>query len=93
MCGIFAYIGKIPDNIDKYFKISQYRGPDKSNTVIMSLYIDKIYLGFHRLSINDLSDNALQPMSYINDPNCFLSSFKESNSLVATIQQYSNRIM
>ena len=76
MCGIFAYIGlgELPDNIDEYFKRIQYRGPDKSNTVTIKYpkCMNRIFLGFHRLSINDLSDNGLQPMSYIHDPNCYL---------------------
>jgi len=62
MCGIFSYIGTLPNNVERYLNTIQYRGPDKTNYKLH----DDLYLGFHRLSINDLSDNGLQPMTHKN---------------------------
>lgn len=69
MCGIFSYISKNENELvlnDKYIynnflKINN-RGPD--NTQYLS--INNISLGFHRLSINDLSDAGNQPMKLNN---------------------------
>ena len=66
MCGIFAFISirnkKISDWRDLLIhncnKI-KHRGPD--NTQYRS-YDDKIFMGFHRLSINDISENGNQPL-------------------------------
>lgn len=68
MCGIFAYLtnGKFTDFTKDYLKImkesaqnNRKRGPDNTT----DLYINnKIYMMFHRLSINDLSNNGNQPM-------------------------------
>ena len=66
MCGIFAYIGKIPSNVHELYNLIQYRGPDKSKIVEKELAT----LVFHRLCIMDLTDNGLQPMIYMNDPDC-----------------------
>jgi len=62
MCGIFSYLGNVPSNVEKYLNTIQCRGPDKTNYESYN----NVYLGFHRLSINDLSDNGLQPMNYNN---------------------------
>tara|TARA_B100001248_G_C27398168_1_gene467388 strand:- start:2913 stop:4580 length:1668 start_codon:yes stop_codon:yes gene_type:complete len=73
MCGIFAYIGQnIPNNIDDFLNSIKYRGPDKTKIFISNDHFYNMYLGFHRLSINDLSNNGLQPMSYVYDASCKL---------------------
>ena len=60
MCGIFFYLGNfdnvelIKDNFDKI----KHRGPDNS---IYKIINDKIFIGFHRLSINGLDESSNQP--------------------------------
>ena len=59
MCGIFSYIGNKyskEDLLNNFNKIKE-RGPDDSRLI----KIDNVVLGFHRLSINDLSDDGMQP--------------------------------
>ncbi len=59
MCGIFSYIGNKyskEDLLDNFNKIKA-RGPDSSRLI----HINNIILGFHRLAINDLSDDGMQP--------------------------------
>jgi asparagine synthase (glutamine-hydrolysing) len=61
MCGIVGFIGKNADSKGKLIqgmldKIN-HRGPNSSKIVI---YDDCIF-GFNRLSINDLSENGMQP--------------------------------
>tara|TARA_B100000073_G_scaffold348457_1_gene367423 strand:- start:5886 stop:7499 length:1614 start_codon:yes stop_codon:yes gene_type:complete len=73
MCGIFALLNNtmiVPQEvIKKAFNNLKNRGPDKSS--INTLKVDyknshpTITLGFHRLSINDLSDSGMQP--FINE--------------------------
>lgn len=65
MCGIFCYVAKEPNFFKvKYKKIYDNfeeirpRGPDSS----MDIIIQNIFMGFHRLRVNDLSENADQPM-------------------------------
>jgi len=67
MCGIFAFISilknkKISDLHDLLVyncnKI-KHRGPDNSQ---YKTFDDKIFMGFHRLSINDISENGNQPL-------------------------------
>ena len=63
MCGIFSYIGNKyskEDLLDNFNRIVN-RGPDSSNIIT----VNDITLGFHRLAINDLSDDGMQP--FIND--------------------------
>jgi asparagine synthase (glutamine-hydrolysing) len=70
MCGIFAYLGsnyKIGDLISYFMKI-QKRGPDSS---IMRQINKELILGFHRLSIVDLSHTGEQPL-YSKDDNIVL---------------------
>jgi asparagine synthase (glutamine-hydrolysing) len=70
MCGIFSYISKylLTENvinthgIYSNFKKIKDRGP--TNT--QHLLLNNIYLGFHRLAINDLSDKGNQPMKLNN---------------------------
>lgn len=61
MCGI---LGTIPASDEEIFKKAlnkiYHRGPDRGFIKHMS---NNISLGFRRLSIIDLSDNAMQPMS------------------------------
>lgn len=59
MCGIFGLVCKTDESIDiKDLVNKNHRGPD--NTQIYN-NIDGIHLEFHRLSINDLSENGNQP--------------------------------
>lgn len=68
MCGIFFYQGKkytYSDIINNFFKIRN-RGPDSS--VLQQIDTDKIF-GFHRLSINDISNYGSQPLNHPEDNN------------------------
>ena len=59
MCGIFFYMGnkyKFENLLIDFNKIVS-RGPDQSKIIDMD---DKVF-GFHRLAINDLSENGMQP--------------------------------
>lgn len=69
MCGIFFYLSYNDDEhrIDQEtcnnnFNKTEHRGPDKS---VMKYSSDseeyQYYMGFHRLSINDLTENGNQP--------------------------------
>ena len=59
MCGIFLYSGSKPnEEIMKHFMSMQHRGPDNTHIYIQN----KLWLGFHRLMINDLTDDGDQPM-------------------------------
>ena len=69
MCGIFAYLskGNITEYDEKFINLIQdsanniqYRGPDNTCRLFVN---NRIYMIFHRLSINDLSDNGNQPMN------------------------------
>jgi len=63
MCGIWALIKSHPELTDviiKSFNKVQNRGPDKTNFNVLN---NLIYC-FHRLAINDLSDNGDQPFNY-----------------------------
>ena len=68
MCGIFAYLIK-NENILNYnliydnFMNLRNRGPDTFSFI----YNKKYFLGFHRLSIMDLSNNGNQPFEFYND--------------------------
>ena len=75
MCGIFAYLinGKFTDLSKDYLEImkdsaqnNKKRGPDNTIDLLIN---NKIYMMFHRLCINDLSNNGNQPM-VLN--NCYL---------------------
>ena len=64
MCGFAVYTGN--DKMDKLkfaheFKKIQYRGPDNS---ITRDFDDNGWMGFHRLSIMDVSANGNQPLVY-----------------------------
>ena len=63
MCGITGFFN-IPflenkADLDSLSEIISYRGPDDINQI----NINNLYLIFSRLSIIDLSNNAMQPMT------------------------------
>lgn len=60
MCGIWFYLGEEADKAKLFhsFWNIQARGPDTSQVIVES----NVFIGFHRLSINDLTDNGSQPM-------------------------------
>ena len=64
MCGIFALIFKGKFDVDKKskyeeaFNMISHRGPDFS---LLTMINGNVMLGFHRLSINDVSENGNQP--------------------------------
>ena len=60
MCGIFAYIGKdhSTELIKTQFTLGKSRGPESSVFITPD---EGVYLGFHRLAINGLSDESNQP--------------------------------
>ena len=63
MCGFSGYFSINKKN--KFINISQYhslkhRGPDASSIIEVR---HNMWLGFHRLSINDLSDKGMQPFN------------------------------
>lgn len=69
MCGILGYYG---NNVNGFIeedrlKLIEHRGPDNKDCVEGSNY----YLGHTRLSIQDVSDSANQPM-FCNDSSCVL---------------------
>lgn len=61
MCGIFAYFQKgflSPEKVQElqeYFSTIQHRGPDNTNTTIVSTNGYSAFIGFHRLAIIDPS--------------------------------------
>ena len=61
MCGIFLYVGESfeQDEFRKSFDKIKMRGPDNSSLFQIS---EQVLLGFHRLNINDLSTNGMQPL-------------------------------
>lgn len=69
MCGIFAFISLLKKkNISEIYDFLvencnkiKHRGPDNSK---YEVYDDKLFMGFHRLSINDVSENGNQPLVY-----------------------------
>lgn len=67
MCGIFAALSNTSIDISlllPYIESIRHRGPDHTNVVS---YSPNICLGFHRLSINDLSELGNQPLYYRDD--------------------------
>ena len=69
MCGIWLYLQKNPcDNKDYLFKIAdslKKRGPDMQRSLTYNFKNYTMYMNFYRLAINDLSENGMQPFSYI----------------------------
>ena len=74
MCGIFAYISDSSINKSKLKKLRKYgnrishRGPDNTKEKLL----DNIYLQFHRLMINDISDRGNQPIAHPEDEGLIL---------------------
>ena len=73
MCGIWGYISKIKNNIDrvklyKAFMNIKHRGPDKSTFTEINAFVD-LFLGFHRLAIMDVSSKGDQPFVSENKTN------------------------
>lgn len=74
MCGIYAIIRSTeptPSEVDTHhraMKTMKHRGPDASRFMWMSSPhgTTSVGLGFHRLAINDLSSQGMQPMVYEN---------------------------
>lgn len=66
MCGIFAYLGSYYDidTLKRNFDNIQNRGPDNS---IIQIVNHQIFFGFHRLSINDVSEKGNQPLYHPNN--------------------------
>ena len=66
MCGIFFYKNgeKISPELEEillnYLNRIQHRGPDDTSCVI----VDDMFIGFHRLAINGLTDKGNQPFEY-----------------------------
>ena len=64
MCGIAALFGQLPEReararIEKMTHVVSHRGPDGMGAIVLS----GAALGHRRLSIIDLSDDAIQPMT------------------------------
>lgn len=91
MCGIFSYIARL--GIDdalmlqlvKNLNYSKSRGPDNSQYGLES---KKIFLGFHRLCINDFSDKGNQPIIHPDDFNLRLICNGEIYNHRALIDKY-----
>lgn len=66
MCGFIVSTGSLPSTFHRNFVLDSIknRGPDMRREFYLEE--DKIWFGFQRLSINDLSDNGMQPMHYKN---------------------------
>jgi asparagine synthase (glutamine-hydrolysing) len=65
MCGIFSLLldnktKLTKDEVKEYFNRIHGRGPEDSKFLNFENYY-KLYLGFHRLRINDISDEGNQP--------------------------------
>jgi asparagine synthase (glutamine-hydrolysing) len=58
MCGIWSKLSKISSNDSNLSKFLSKRGPDMTKEFID----ENIHMVFHRLSINDFSQEACQPM-------------------------------
>ena len=67
MCGIFFYkiSGEFDESvllkIKRNFYKTKHRGPDNSQIIIVG---NNTFIGFHRLSINDLSESGNQPFVF-----------------------------
>lgn len=74
MCGInFYYTNVDEDVMVNNHILNKHRGPDNSQYKIFDLDNDyKVFLGFHRLSINDLSEKGNQPLNLRNHSNLYL---------------------
>ena len=70
MCGIIGFIdhsqGTTLETLNKMRDVIDYRGPDSFGSEFLEISNYTIGLGHRRLSIQDLSAHAIQPMSYDN---------------------------
>lgn len=65
MCGIFSLM-RNDYNLQKVQKCCnkiQHRGPDRTSCMELPFLENKLFLGFHRLSINGLDEISNQPLS------------------------------
>jgi asparagine synthase (glutamine-hydrolysing) len=62
MCGIWFSLGLAPDKA--YLDVVAHRGPDGEGWRVFDSSVGPVAMGHRRLSIIDLSDAGLQPMSY-----------------------------
>jgi len=75
MCGIFAYLSNSTISEELQQKLikegfkSKHRGPDNTN---YRLERENIFLMFHRLRVNDLTDKGDQPFTHPEDYNIIL---------------------
>ena len=73
MCGInFHFSNKEEEVLVNNHILNKHRGPDNSQYKILDYEDNKVFLGFHRLSINDLSPKGNQPLIHPNYPNLYL---------------------
>jgi len=82
MCGILACFGN--QRVEEYkhaFPSLQHRGPDNTSSCV----VDNVFMGFHRLGINDLSEEGNQPM-YLNGVHMICNG--EIYNFKALIEQY-----
>lgn len=69
MCGIYAYITKNNLNVEEILNNAlkiKHRGPDNTTEHILQMGEYNIYLMFHRLAINGLTETGNQPMKINN---------------------------
>ena len=69
MCGIYAYITKNNLNVEEILNNAlkiKHRGPDNTTEHILQMGEYNIYLMFHRLVINGLTETGNQPMKINN---------------------------
>jgi len=96
MCGIFLYVSYHSNRIysklieDKFEKI-KHRGPDTSSFRCLKGDDYDIYIGFHRLKINDLSNLGDQPFVNDNDKQFFICNGEIYNCL-DLIEEYKESV-
>ena len=86
MCGIYGYIQNVPfldgegcsksSEIEDLFWKTKHRGPDWSRMEYLN--DGRMIFGFHRLAINDTSNNGMQP--FVTDDFVFLCNGEIYNS-------------
>jgi asparagine synthase (glutamine-hydrolysing) len=69
MCGIFAALGSTSETLESCSNTIQHRGPDHTSFTQVT---PTVALGFHRLAINDLTDNGNQPLTHPDYPHSWL---------------------
>ena len=85
MCGILASLNNGERDYDSDLEKINKRGPDMKQSIYLS--DSDIYLGFTRLSINDVSINGMQPMSS-NDKKVHLICNGEIYNFKELIKEY-----